>query len=922
MWVAVCGLLLLAVTMPLQAQEGRFLQQATKDAEQVRRDSLMHRTDSLYVDSLKNVNEFKAAVQYQATDSITLEAEARTMHMYGKSILRYEQQQVEAERIDVNYKSSVLEANGIPDTSDKDGLRKLGAPLFKDGEDVYETESMRYNFKTKVGKIIYTRTKQDENIMILRQTKRNPDESFFGADGKFTTCDHDPPHYYIRIRKAKVIPNKRAMTGPLYLVIEDLPLPLILPFGYIPLKRGRQSGVILPVYGQDINRGFFLQQLGYYTGLGENMDLLIDTDLYGYGTYRVGITSNYFKRYRARGSFKVDYAYNVLGLPGDPNQQVQTTSSVNWQHDQPINPTTRLSANVQVQTGQFNQFNAVQAVQALTAQFNSSISFQKTFLPRQLWNLTANINHSQNIRNRVVDMTLPNINLNRARWFPFVGADGGRGAWYEKIGVQYGSSLQGRVTISERNFLGKAMWDSLRLGAVHTIGVSNNLTVLKYFNLTQSISAREYWYDRYVEPTYFTDVVNVNRPALRPNSDTTFISTRTLATQSVLREGIILQQRSGPARAADFNLSLTLSTRIYGVVQTRGLSQRAFRHTITPSISYTLTPDFSDRSWGYYQHFDFSATGQGTRRESRFQKSLIGGPGAGRAQSIGFTLYNLFEMKWLPQKLNPKDTTRKPGQKAEFKYLTLLDNLGLSGSYNLVADSFKLSTIGLTARTALFNNKLTINYSGNLDPYVLETQLDSVGEGLRRNGQLQGFRRNVYAWQRGASLGRITSHSLAINFRLEGGKNKRDPKEIPQEVKDRAAKDPIYKAELEEVTRLREQYFDFNIPWSVDFSYNWAWSRPQFTAQTTQSLNASFQLQLTKKWNISGNTGWDFDQRRITFTTFNINRDLHCWVLTFSAVPFGRFQSYTFQINVKSSVLQDLRYQRRRNWQDRFTSTN
>lgn len=885
------------------------------DSFAMRRDSLMRISDSLHVDSMRRNSEFKAPVAFSASDSISLFVPDKKMDMYGKGTLKYEKTEVQAERIKVDYNTSILEADGIPDTSDHEGLRLLGAPVFKDGETKYETERMRYNFKTKKGKITYTRSKQGEQVMLVNQTRRNPDESFYGKDGKFTTCTHDPPHFYITAKKMKVIPRNKIITGPLYMVIEDSPTPLFLPFGFFPSRPGRSSGVIFPIFQEDFNRGFSLRNGGYYFAPTENVDVLVRGDVYVRGSYRLEILARYDKKYRVQGQLQYQQAWNRVGLPGDVGTQSQPISyNITWNHNQTINPTTKLTAQANIQFSDFNRLNSFQAQQFLATQFRSAISLQKQFLPRRDWTMTLNIDHSQNVTTRIMNMSLPNINLSRSRIFPFRRAVAvGKDRWYEKIGVSYQSNLRNQVQISERNFFKQPMLDSLRFGVAHNASISTQFNVLKYFSLSPSVNYNEYWYLRTIDPTFTR--FSYNGTSLAPT-----VTGRGDIQNAISGAGfetfVYARPVNGFSRAFDFNFNASLGTRIYGVVQTASPRRRAFRHTITPTLSYTIRPDFSDPQWGFYKQVPVDSTGRNIARISRFSDlaflgGIVGGPGAGRAQTLTLQINNLLEMKWL-QKQDSAAIAKR--EKPKFKYMNLLDNLSTNVSYNLVADSFHLSQIPIQIRTQLFEGRLNLQTNLNYDPYVVVVD----PQGLANPRRIDRYTFSNY------SLGRLNGANIVVSWALRSPKAKTAPTPAPS-----VAANPDNTAQLSELQRYRDLYYDFNIPWSLTINYNWTYTsaingniqadaRP-FIPSLTQALNLNFEFQLTSNWRISGGTGWDFLNNRVTFTQFSILRTIHCWDLSFNAIPFGLRQSYSLQINVKSSVLQDIKFQRRRDWQDRFT---
>jgi hypothetical protein len=656
----------------------------------------------------------------------------------------------------------------------------------------------------------------------------------------------------------KVIPNDKIITGRVNMVVEKVPVPLVLPFGFFPNKKGKKSGILMPSYGNDATRGFFLRDGGYYLGLNDYVDLSLRGDIFSYGSYRVNATSRYNWNYHFNGSLDVKYAMNNSGEKTDLNYSESRDFFVVWRHDQKIGNTSRLSSDVNLGSSNFLKLNSLNTNDIVTNQLMSNVAWSKTFANTP-WSMNARLGHQQNTNTKAISLEMPSIGINRGRTFPFKRkSGGGKERFYEKIGYSYSAQAINRINTFDSLLFKPGFEKGFQNGIRHTIPVSMNLKALKYVTVSPGLNFNEYWYLSEVRDRWqdgFVDTGEVYRPG-RVVKDT------------------INQFLSG----RDFSASVTASTRIYGMFPFPSKRQRIIRHTFTPNVGYTFKPDFSKEGWGYFYKVQQDSIGT-MRTVSRFADRINGGPSAGEQQQLSFGFLNLLEMKYWSQKKGQDTLVSKP----ESKKLTLLDNFGMQGNYNFAADSLNLSPLNFSARTVLLNNLLNVNLTAVMDPY----QQDASG---RKINQLR--------WEKDRKPGYITTSNLAIStsFRSKKEKARVKPKNL----------DPALLAEIE---RNRELYADFNIPWSLNLSYNLLYNRQNINQNSTlnQSVQIGGDLNLTEKWKIRVTTGYDFVAKDVTLTQFNIMRDLHCWEAAFSWTPFGTRKFYMLTINAKSSTLQDLK---------------
>lgn len=821
--------------------------------QKVKQDSLR----AVLVDSLKKKSDLEEPLKYSAKDSMVFDVKNRILYLYNGATLKYQSMDLQAHTIWVDWKENLVYAEGIWDSTLNNGKGDWkNTPVFKDDEDTYYAEKMKYNFKTKKGSILQVKTNQNGDVLLGDSIRMNPDKSIFIKDGKFTTCDHEPPHFYIQSSKLKVVPNSKIISGPLFMVVENLPIPIIIPFGYFPLNKKRTSGIVFPQYGESDRLGFFFQRMGYYWAFSKYADIFFKGDIYTKGSWQLGFESNYNKRYTMRGRIDFNRFREINGDPLDPDYSRSTLTKLTWQHTQTMGPYATLNANVNYTTNNyFRRATFFNPTNIFNNTVQSSINFSKVF-PNTPWSLTAAANAIQYVDQQKVDLQLPTVNINRARTFPLKRKNKvGDTRWYEQIGLDYSTSIVNRVNTYDSLLFSPDIWKEMNNGVKQTAGVSTGFSVFKYFRFNPSFSYNEYWYLKTIRKEF----------VIRDISDTTIVNT------------------VNAFRATrDFAFNTSLTTNIYGIW---GTAKVRFRHTIRPNLSFVYRPDFSESKYKNYETVPINRSGDVTKY-SIFEQTVFGGPPAGKQEAIHFGVANVLEMKLPPAK---NDTSAKK----EPRKLIIIDNLGVNGSYNRAADSLKWSNFSVNFRNNILENKININVNTTLDPYHFEPKGTSF------------VRVNKLYWEEKKRLARFTNWNVSIGTNFQS-KNSKVSKWTEFMIKKR------------ETDSLFKKYETFQIPITFNFSYNLNYDRPFHDYTITETIRLDGNIQFTPKWTINFNTGYDLRTKKMAYTNLSIVRDLHCWELRFNWIPFGQFKSYNMTINVKSQTLQDLRLQKRRVWQDNF----
>jgi lipopolysaccharide assembly outer membrane protein LptD (OstA) len=857
--------------------------------------------DSLRADSINRTrkNGIDAPVFYTATDSMTYEGESGIAHLYGNSNVKYENMDLQSDQIYMSLDSSLVHATGSVDTA---GV-KFGTPVFKMGSDTYETDTMAFNFKTKKGLISNVYTEQQDGFMTSEISKRNGDGDMFLYHGRYTTCDEPHPDFYFAMSRAKVRPGKDVVFGPTYLVVADVPLPFAIPYGFFPFTKSYSSGFIMPTYGDETTRGFYLRDGGYYFAVSDKMDLKLIGEIYTKGSWGITASSNYRKRYRYNGSFLFSYQNSVSGDKNMPDYQKTTSYKVQWSHrqDAKANPYSSLSASVNFASTSYerNNLTSMYNPQAITQSTRtSSVSWNTTFSSLGMsLGLTTNIN--QNMRDSTIALTLPDLNINVARFYPFKRKKMvGKERWYEKISMSYTGRFSNQINTKEDKLMKSSLSKDWKNGMQHTIPISANFTLFDYLNVNSTFNLTDRMHTQKYKRSW--DVDNQKE---------------------------VVDTLQGFFNNYNWSLSLGLSTKLYGFyVPNRklfGEKIQAVRHVFTPSVSFNYAPDFSASRYGFWDTYTKTdAKGNVSVVEyNTFQGTLYGGPGKGKTGSISMDISNNIEMK-----LKTDDDS------TGFKKISIIDELGASMSYNMAAETRPWSDLSTRLRLKL-SKSYTFTLNAVFATYAYEA--DSVGArpyiGTRteyskgRFGRFQGMSQNLHYTLDNKKVGNFFKW-------LRGEKVKKDDKDDKKEQYDTgvdtnlddqmeagkhgARKEDAGKAETDE-----DGYMKFDIPWSLTFSYgvtmrentsgNFNYDTMRYPYKFTQNLNFSGNIRISDGWNINFSSGYDFENKKISMTTASLSRDLHCFNMSCSVV-LAPYTSYNFSFRCNAATLTDaLKYDKR-----------
>ncbi|TWF35821.1 hypothetical protein FHW36_108177 [Chitinophaga polysaccharea] len=839
----------------------------------------MTTADTLPPDTLPRASKdsIDAPIHYKAKDSIVMLVPEKRMLLYGNTDTKYKNTSITAERMLVDQQTGMVEATKWKDTTGK----PIGLPVMTDNGQSFESDTIQFNIGTRKAKIYHTRSKYGEAYVGSQQAKHMADNTIFGFKNTFTTCDLDTPHFQFRARKIKIIPDKLVVSGPANLEIEGIPTPLFIPFAIFPITQGQRSGILPPQYVVNQQKGIGLENGGYYLGLGEHFDLTMRGDVYSYGSWSLTASPTYRKRYKYNGGLNLSFANTRFGDPAVKSEfSTSKDFRVTWNHsmDSKARPGVNFGAAVNFGTSSYNRYNVYDYNTRVNNNIGSSITFSKSWIGKP-YNLTMGLNHSQNLSTRDVSISFPDATFTVNTIYPFQPKEmAGKPKWYEKIGISYNGVLRNQANFKDSLFGKQAMLDAMQTGMQHSVPISFSIPVFKTFTLSPGINYSEYWYTK-----KFIRNWNPNKPNLGTGDkgalDTTY--------------------QAGFFTARDVSTSMSLSTALYGMYTFNKHSKiKAIRHVMRPTLGMSYRPDLSG---SYYRLVQYNKAGDKTLM-SDFDGAIIGGPSAGTFGGINFGLDNNLEMKVFSR----KDTTGNHEKKVK-----LLDGFGINGNYNLVADSFKLSTFAIYARTNLFD-KLNISASGNLDPY----QTDARG---RRIDKL--------IWQQGKiSLGRLTNASISLSTSFQSKDKKGNAKtQTMDSIQNAQSKDAAFAAQQRQLAMVRAnpgEYVDFDIPWRIDLSYSLAYTNTIIpdsggvVKRVTQYISFNGDFSLTPKWKIGLNSGFDFTNMQIAYTNMYISRDLHDFNLSINLIPFGTFRQFSFTIAAKASILKDLRLNRSRQFYD------
>ena len=858
--------------------------------------------DSIRLDSLNRTkkNGIDAPVNYEAQDSMVYDALTKTAHLYGTSEVKYENMDLKSDRIRMSLDSSLVHATGTRDSTAKGGIK--GRPVFAMGSDSYDTDTIAFNFKTKKGLVRNAYTKQQDGFLTSEISKRNDNGDIYLAHGRYTTCDKEHPDFYISLSRAKVRPGKDVVFGPAYLVVADVPLPFAIPYGFFPFTKSYSSGFIMPTYGDESARGFYLRDGGYYFAINDKWDLKLLGEVYTKGSWGISAASNYRKRYRYSGSFYFSYQDTKTGDKGMPDFSEQRSFKLQWSHrqDAKANPFSSLSASVNFATSSYEQNNLTSMYNPITRSQTtrtSSVSWSTSFSSIGL-SLSSTANLNQNMQDSIISLSLPDLNISLSRFYPFRRKHAvGKERWYEKIAISYTGQLSNSITTKEDRLFHSNLIRDWRNGMQHSIPVTAAFTLFNYINVTPSFNFTDRMYTNQIMRSW--DVANQ-----REVGDTIY----------------------GFNNVYNWNASVSASTKIYGTWMPNrklfGDKIQAIRHVLSPSVTFSYAPDFGSRRYGYYDSYlKTDADGNLSYVEySPYQSSLYGAPGRGRTGNVTFSLGNNLEMK-----------VKSDDDSTGYKKISLIDKLNLTMSYNMAAKVHPLSDLSVDLTLKWWKNytfsmnAVFASYAYDLDangmPYVGNRTLWGMG----KFGRFQGMSQNIS----------YTLNPEKIKKLFGGGdddkkdKKRKDDEGIDTNIESNVDDKMIEgqrgaekksgggKAETDE-----DGYMKFSMPWTLTFGYGitmrentdvkkFNYRTMRYPYMFSQTLNVTGNVRISDGWNISFSSGYDFDAHKLSMTTASLQRDLHCFNMSCSVVLVP-YPSYNFTFRANASTLTDaLKYDKR-----------
>lgn len=813
-------------------------------------DTLKNQADTLRSAPTDDGEELEEIVRYSARDSIVTLPQQGKAILYGQASVDYGSMNIQAEFIEIDYTRNQVTAWGKKDSLGKN----IGNPVFKDGSETMEADKIIYNLKSKRGKIYNAMTKQGELLVVGNEIKKDSTNIVYMKDMKCIPCQEADARTVFRATKAKIIPDDKIVTGPMYLEVGGVPTPLGLPFGFFPNTKRQHSGLLIPTFGTSADRGFNLRQGGFYWGISDKTDMTITGDIYANGTWVLRTLNNYKVLYKANGNLFLSYSKFNIGDPDvPPTFSKQKAYELRWLHNQDTksNPSIRFTANVNfVKNQTFNRLNSINSGQYLTNTFNSKVDFTKTFK----WSsLSLFATHSQNVVTRQMDITLPSLTYYVNTFFPFRRKSALQQNVFDKLNMSYQLQAQNTLSGSDSLIFTGDIMDKMRYGVMHSVPISTNFNVLKYVVVTPGINLNSYMYANSVSKRYI--------PRTRPALDT-----------------VVTTTDKGFAVGYDASFSTGFSTKVYFDYLVKGVKR--VRHLLIPTLTYGYRPDFGAEQIGFWRNVQMDSSGR-RRDYSIFENGIYGGPAQGKQNSLGINLNNTLDAK-VKQRSDTGVTYNK---------VSLLQNLTLNTTYNFAADSFQLSNIGLAARTVLFKN-LDINLNATFDPYGYNNEV--------------GRRVQKFAYDYHNKLARFTYAYLTLGTSFGSSKIASIRKLRKPDMTNGAEKGAVPDGNPDE-----------ELPWNMTLTYNLTLNNPDNTRiLPTHALNMTADMKPTKFWKVGITSGFDFNTQKLSYTSLDIYRDLKCWEASIKWVPFGFNRSYIVGINLKSSMLRDMVPKRQRQTYD------
>ncbi len=794
-------------------------------------------------------------MSYKAKDSVAINLDERRAFLYTEGTIDYQGMVMKADNVVVDFDKQLLSARGVVDS----GGEYKGRPYFKQGEDEYNADSITFNYETKKGLITGVVTQEGDGFLHGNTVKKVNDSVMYLNSGMYTTCNYAHPHFALNFTKSKLITGNMIVTGPAYVTIRDIPTPLALPFAFFPLTHGVTSGIIIPSYGWQNGRGYYLKEGGYYWAINDYSDLALLGEIYTNLSWAAEAKSNYYKRYKYKGNIDVRYGRTKEGIRGDTNTyNIYSDFKVSWTHNQDAkaNPNSRFSANVNLQSRNYSK-NTTNRNDYFNSTTTSSISYSTQL--GSAFNLAASAREDYNAQTGIMSIKLPSLSISSNTFYPFRRKQAsGAYRWYENISASYVLNADNNVSTIDSLILQRSVFNKMQYGVQHSLPIQSSVKVLKYFNWNNSFSYTERWH-------WSTINKDIDKSG-----------------------ALVIDTIRGFHANRSFSYNSSLTTRLYGMFNFKYGPVKAIRHVINPSLSFTYHPDFGSDRLGYWKQYT-DTTGY-VHRYSIFEQSLYGGPPDGRSGQLAFNVSNQLEMKVKSM----RDTT------TDAKKVVLIENLSASMYYDIAKDSLNWSDLNISGRTTLFKN-LVINYSGLFTPYVVDS-LGNKHNQLLFNEVGKVFQKSNATWS--------TQLSWSLNnntFKKSAGKESTHGEAITTILQSPYNNQPSI---------FMGNYVDFSVPWNLSFSYTFNYvstyvaSQYNFKSNIVQSLSMSGNFSLTDKWKVNFSTGYDFVNHGMSYTSIDIYRDLHCWEMRFNWTPFGYYKSWSFQINIKADALKDVKYKK------------
>ncbi len=852
--------------LPLKSVENKSKELKESNVKIVSNPSIS--LDSLKMDTLKPKKEIlESKIKRTALGYEKINQKKKLMTLFDKAELYYQDIELKSGIIVLDYEKNEIYAGRIKDSTGK----YTQLPVFKQGVNVIEPDSIRFNFKTKKALVWNSRTEQNDFKIKAEITKRENDSVYFMKRARFTTSeDIENPEYYFQTSKVKFVPGKKSVIGLTHMVIANVPTPLIMPFAFFPMTETSESGIIMPTFNDTRQRGFALQNGGYYFALSDNYDLAILGDYYTNGSYALRAETSYAKRYKYNGNINIRFENLITSERGYPDYTKSNIYNIQWSHnkDQKSNPNSRFSASVNMGSSTYFQqsINQVNNNSRLNNTLSSSVSYSKTFNSVPQVNMSLTATHSQNTQTQTINMTLPSLQLNVDRIFPFAPKDGEKRGIFKNINFQYTLRGDNRIETKDSLFFKPQMFRDANSGFQHSIPLSTNFKLFKYFSASASLNYNEVWYFKTINKRFDNQ-----------------------------QNKVVESFENGFDAFRTYNFSSSIGTTIYGTFNFGSNKKiQSIRHVIRPSVAYSYAPSFEK----YYDTYASDGSGTIIKEYTRFERGIYGSPGLGKSNIISFDISNTFEAK-----VRDKDAT-----KTEPKKIMLLNNLNFHNDYNATSDSLRWSPLRISGGTTLFKNKMNVNFATTLDPYAIDNS---------------GRRINTFNWNNEGSLFRMTSSNLTINYSLastDGEENKNK-----QGERNGGRSDDLYGTNTDFSDRRDSQFnqredsenkisefFKSTIPWDLTMAYSLTYSNNNRENKIIgNTLSFSTNIELTPKWRIGTSSGYDFVQKGVTYTQFRFERDLLSWRMDFNWLPFGDNAFWGFFIGIKSSVLSDIKWEKR-----------